>query len=311
MVEQGFSGVIQVHPNDLCLITLGSMTSSSSLGSNTTPPAKAAATLPSSDDSWALWHQVSRDSGRFGHPSNFSTRIPESAWLSFTTTLQFPLWTFPQALHRVYKQRARHRRAHHLQRQQLDHEHHCPSSTTLHRPTRRRAGLLGLRLDARCPGQLHSETHDRVLWRRDLRRAASSSSFPTTPHSRERHHHTLLDAIYHVKISDPWTRRPTCCHTKGEHKSGLPRPIRRDREGRRFHDRVQRAKRAGGGIWAYGIEEEAYKDVSWRSSSGRSGEGNKGDTGGWHKMGKRSEEAWGVGLSVVSVSKVWNGVVSI
>ena len=94
LVEQGFSGVIEVHPHDICLITLGSMTSSSSLGTNSTPPAKPLATLPHSDPSWALWHQLSLDTPRFGHPNNFSTRIPESTWLSFTTTLHTPSGLF-------------------------------------------------------------------------------------------------------------------------------------------------------------------------------------------------------------------------
>lgn len=94
IVEQGLSGVIEVHANDICLITLGSMTASSSLGSNSAPPPKPAATLPLSDESWALWQQISLDSPRFGHPKNFSTRIPESSWLSFTTTLHTPSGLF-------------------------------------------------------------------------------------------------------------------------------------------------------------------------------------------------------------------------
>ena len=94
MVEQGFSGVIEVQPRDICLITLGSMTSSSSFGSNTATPPKPAATLPLSDDSWALWHQLALDSPRFGRPENFSTRVPESTWLSFTTTLHAPSGLF-------------------------------------------------------------------------------------------------------------------------------------------------------------------------------------------------------------------------
>ena len=98
MVEGDFSGVIEVHDKDIVAITLGSMTSSSSLGSNTAAPAKPATSLPASDDSWALWHQLSLDSRHFGHPSNFSTRIPESTWLSFTTTLHTPSGLFLKLL---------------------------------------------------------------------------------------------------------------------------------------------------------------------------------------------------------------------
>ena len=94
MTEQGYTGVIQIHQTDIVFITLGSMTSSSSLGSNTKPPAAPAASLPASDDSWALWKQLSLDSPRFGNPSNFSTRIAESTWLSFTTTIRTPSGLF-------------------------------------------------------------------------------------------------------------------------------------------------------------------------------------------------------------------------
>lgn len=94
MIQGKSSGVIEVHAHDIIAITLGSMTSSSSLGSNTTAPAKPADTLPTSDPSWSLWHQISLDSPHFGHPANFSTRLPESTWLSFTTTLHTPSGLF-------------------------------------------------------------------------------------------------------------------------------------------------------------------------------------------------------------------------
>jgi oleate hydratase len=98
LVEQGTTGIIEVHRQDICLITLGSMTSSSSVGSNTSPAESPAATLPHSDDAWALWHQLAQDSSQFGHPSNFCTRIPESTWLSFTTTLRDPSSLFLKQL---------------------------------------------------------------------------------------------------------------------------------------------------------------------------------------------------------------------
>jgi oleate hydratase len=65
MVEEGHTGVIEVHEHDICLITLGSMTSASSIGSNTKPPATPS-TNPLSDPSWALWHQLALDTPRFG-----------------------------------------------------------------------------------------------------------------------------------------------------------------------------------------------------------------------------------------------------
>jgi oleate hydratase len=86
ITEAGSTGIIHVHDNDIVLVTLGSMTASSSLGTNTTAPSSP----PSTDPSWTLWESLSHDNALFGNPSNFSTRVPESQWESFTVTLNSP-----------------------------------------------------------------------------------------------------------------------------------------------------------------------------------------------------------------------------
>ncbi|KUJ23913.1 myosin-cross-reactive antigen [Mollisia scopiformis] len=92
----GATGIIHVHPQDIVIITLGSMTSCSSLGTNTSPPApNPDLALYSRDGSWGLWSSladpiINPHSSHFGNPSNFYSRIPESAWLSFTVTLKNP-----------------------------------------------------------------------------------------------------------------------------------------------------------------------------------------------------------------------------
>ena len=92
ILEGNITGVINVHENDVVLITLGSMTSSSSIGSNTTAPAVPSPhPLPKfTDPSWALWDSLSNDNTLFGNPHNFSSRAPESNWESFTVTLKSP-----------------------------------------------------------------------------------------------------------------------------------------------------------------------------------------------------------------------------
>ena len=86
MVERGSTGIIHVHPHDIVLVTLGSMTASSTLGTNEIPPPVRPS--HSNDGSWDLWKSISHDSTHFGNPYNFSDRVPESHWESFTITLK-------------------------------------------------------------------------------------------------------------------------------------------------------------------------------------------------------------------------------
>lgn len=85
--------------HDIVMVTLGSMTACSSIGTNNSPPKAlpildVAKTAP--DGSWALWSTLaSLDSNRhfwseFGNPINFCSRVEESNWLSFTVTLKDP-----------------------------------------------------------------------------------------------------------------------------------------------------------------------------------------------------------------------------
>ena len=78
---------IKVNPEDKVLVTLGSMTEASSLGSMDEP-----APLRGQRDggSWALWEAIAAFQPHFGRPNNFTGRIAESKWMSFTTTLHDP-----------------------------------------------------------------------------------------------------------------------------------------------------------------------------------------------------------------------------
>lgn len=78
---------IAVAENDYVIVTLGSMTDSSSLGTTDKP-----AILKGKADgsAWTLWEKLAAGRPEFGHPSVFSDHIDESKWLSFTTTLNDP-----------------------------------------------------------------------------------------------------------------------------------------------------------------------------------------------------------------------------
>jgi oleate hydratase len=85
--HNGRLGEIQVSVKDLVLVTLGSMTEASSLGSMDSAPVLKG---KSDGGSWALWEKLAAGRPRFGCPAKFADHIEESKWLSFTTTLRDP-----------------------------------------------------------------------------------------------------------------------------------------------------------------------------------------------------------------------------
>ena len=78
---------IGVATRDFVIVTLGSMTEASSLGSMDSAP-----TLKGKGDggAWGLWEKIAKGNSQFGKPSNFTNHIAESKWVSFTTTLRDP-----------------------------------------------------------------------------------------------------------------------------------------------------------------------------------------------------------------------------
>jgi oleate hydratase len=85
--ENGVPRSIRVTEDDKVIVTLGSMTEGSSLGSMDS----AAALLGKTDGgSWALWEKIAAGQTQFGHPSNFADHVEQSKWMSFTTTLHDP-----------------------------------------------------------------------------------------------------------------------------------------------------------------------------------------------------------------------------
>ncbi|KAL0958791.1 hypothetical protein HGRIS_014112 [Hohenbuehelia grisea] len=86
-IHNGSPTVISVKPEDLVFVTNGSMTSASSIGSLSTPPATI--TDPKVDGAWSLWSSIAFKLGPefAGTPSNFVNRIDESKWESFTVTM--------------------------------------------------------------------------------------------------------------------------------------------------------------------------------------------------------------------------------
>lgn len=84
-LRDGKEEEIRVEAHDLVLVTIGSMTADSSLGSMTTAPRLI---TDKADGSWRLWESIARHSPQFGRPFVFDNRIEESKWESFTVTCQ-------------------------------------------------------------------------------------------------------------------------------------------------------------------------------------------------------------------------------
>jgi oleate hydratase len=82
--QEGCVREIGVTEQDRVIVTLGSMTEGSSLGSTDSP----AALLGKADGgSWSLWERIAAGRAMLGNPSNFADHVEQSKWMSFTTTL--------------------------------------------------------------------------------------------------------------------------------------------------------------------------------------------------------------------------------
>jgi oleate hydratase len=85
--RSGADSAIEVGPRDLVIVTLGSMTEASSLGSmDSVPELKG----KSDGGAWKLWEAIAARSDDYGRPAVFTDRIGESKWESFTVTLRDP-----------------------------------------------------------------------------------------------------------------------------------------------------------------------------------------------------------------------------
>ncbi len=85
--RSGGAQTIALGANDYAIVTLGSMTESSSLGSSDAP---AALKGKRDGGAWTLWEQIAAGRPEFGNPSAFDGHIDESKWVSFTATLREP-----------------------------------------------------------------------------------------------------------------------------------------------------------------------------------------------------------------------------
>jgi oleate hydratase len=81
--RNGRSGEVEVGKKDFVIVTLGSMTEASSVGSMDSAPVLNGKT---DGGAWTLWEKLANGRPEFGRPSVFADHIEESKWVSFTTT---------------------------------------------------------------------------------------------------------------------------------------------------------------------------------------------------------------------------------
>ncbi|OQD88272.1 hypothetical protein PENANT_c004G08600 [Penicillium antarcticum] len=86
--QSGKESVIPVTPEDILIVTLGSIYAGSTLGTNWSPPDPIPEVKELTlDDSWDLWFKLSGKHPKFGDPSRFFARITESTMECFLVTL--------------------------------------------------------------------------------------------------------------------------------------------------------------------------------------------------------------------------------
>ncbi len=78
---------IAIKPQDMVIVTLGSMTEGSSQGAMDVAPQLNGKT---EGGAWTLWERIAHGRPEFGEPSAFTDHVQQSKWTSFTVTLKDP-----------------------------------------------------------------------------------------------------------------------------------------------------------------------------------------------------------------------------
>ncbi len=91
MVQDGKEKNVEVRPEDIVIVTPGSMVANASFGTNDSPA--QVNTSPQQCGSWALWESLSKKrKDVFRDPSVFTGHVDESEFISFTATQTDPLF---------------------------------------------------------------------------------------------------------------------------------------------------------------------------------------------------------------------------
>lgn len=89
----GKPGTVELAPGDLAIMTIGSMTSDATYGTDDKAPELVRGKR---DGAWILWENIARKEPDLGRPRTFNGDVDEAKWESFTLTMRDPL-----LLHRI------------------------------------------------------------------------------------------------------------------------------------------------------------------------------------------------------------------
>jgi oleate hydratase len=81
-IRDGVPADLDVGDDELVIVTLGSMTADSTLGSMTAPPPPPTGR----SGAWALWERLAAKDPAFGRPAAFCGDVARTQWVSFTVT---------------------------------------------------------------------------------------------------------------------------------------------------------------------------------------------------------------------------------
>lgn len=81
-IQNGNKGEVDLGPNDLLFMTIGSLTENSDNGDQHTPAKLDEGPAPA----WDLWRRIAAKDPSFGRPEVFDAHIPETKWESATVT---------------------------------------------------------------------------------------------------------------------------------------------------------------------------------------------------------------------------------
>ena len=91
MVQDNAEKKVTVGANDIVIVSLGSIMSGSTSGTNKSPPClEPLETENILDENWSLWLDLGTKNPKLGDPYNFCTRQSETRLESFTVTLKDP-----------------------------------------------------------------------------------------------------------------------------------------------------------------------------------------------------------------------------
>jgi len=96
-IRGGAEGGVELGPDDLLFMTIGSLTENSDSGDHHTPAALDEGPAPA----WELWRRIAAKDPSFGRPDVFGSHIPQTKWESATVTTLDP--RIPEHIRRICK----------------------------------------------------------------------------------------------------------------------------------------------------------------------------------------------------------------